>query len=127
MGYRMYAWAGNGGMTRNVTITSIANNQKEINEQTSPGAGVITSLESMFKVAKRPAPFSFVWKPENGTPRTLFRSLFNNGEFALELRLAESSSKTTAEFNFYGCKLLKPPQTAGNGHMKIEATYKSFG
>lgn len=125
MGYSMYAWAGNGAMTRNVQIGSIANNQNEINEQTTPAPGVILTLETIFNAAKRPAPFSFIWKPQKEIPSSMFRLLFDNGEFALELRIVEPSSGAGGEFNFYRCKLLRR-HPISNGNLKIDATYMSF-
>lgn len=128
MGYWMFAQAGDGGMTRNISVTSIANNQKEINEQTPSGNGGISSLAAMFKNARKPAPVIFTWKPDDkGVPRSLFTQLFGKGEFALELRIVDSNSRASSRFNFYGCKLLRPqPQLTRNGQIKIEATYKFF-
>lgn len=127
MGYWMFAHAGDGAMTRNITVTSIANNQQEVNEKTLSANGAISSLAMMFNSAKKPAPVIFTWKPDSkGVPKSLFTPLFGRGEFALELRIVDSNSRASFPFNFYRCKLFRSQPTR-DGQIKIEATYMFFG
>ncbi|MCC7308123.1 MAG: hypothetical protein IT173_11195 [Acidobacteria bacterium] len=127
MRYWMFAQAGDGAMTRNITVTSIANNQQEVSEKTLSANGAISSPAAMFKNAKRPAPVIFTWKPDsNGAPKSLFAPLFDRGEFALELRIVDSNSRASFHFNFYRCKLFRSQPTR-DGQIKIEATYMFFG
>lgn len=65
MGYSMYAYASNGGLMRNVTLTSICNTQNEINEQTPPPRGNINALSHAFADARKPAPVNFTWKHQS--------------------------------------------------------------
>jgi len=127
MGYWMYAWVHGVKTDKNITVTSIANYQKEINEQTTAGNSALNSLAAAFKAGRRPSPFIFTWKPDAKLPGTLFTPLFTGGVFTVELRIVERDTKASFRFNFYDCKLIRPqPQSTRNGQIKIEATYTSF-
>lgn len=124
MGYLMHAYAGDGAFTRVITITSVGNYQYKIDQQTPSASGVITTLSMAFANAKKPASVIFTWKPDKDVPASLFLKLFS-GEFALELRVVEAASRNASELNFYRCKLIRHG-SAGNGEVKIEASYMSF-
>ncbi len=128
MGFKMYAYA-HARDVKVITVTSIADFRNEITEKTPIGKGAITNLGTGFKNMKTPAPFNFTWKADKYVPATLFTTLKSGEDFTLELRIAEvddsNNTKTSFNFNFYQCKLLKARIGSG-GKVKVEATYGLF-
>lgn len=122
----MYAYA-HARDVKLITVTTIAGVRSEISEKTPTGNGLITSLATGFKSMTKPAPFSFIWKPEKNVPAALFTSLKYGEDFSFELRILEldgDNLRSSFHFNFYQCKFLK--SRIQRGKVKVDGTYGIF-
>jgi hypothetical protein len=122
----MYAYA-MASDTKVIDIISMGDYHNEISNTSKAEAGVITSIGTVFKNMKKPAPFFFIWVPNKNIPKTLFTALKSDESFYLDMRiqiLDGDSVRSGFYFNFHECKLQKSRNVSGG--VKISATYGGF-